>query len=178
MFKLSMLTFQSNHRQANHWLKSWQNMVCSVVSKKVSKKVTKRVTQKAIAVIALMSLAGCISSYQPTIVQGNQMSNNALAQITLDMSKEEVQTILGNPLIKDPFTKDRWDYFYSTGKLSSEDITKRVITLQFADNRLLSISGDIDFDKVAAARETPEQEATGGTIITKPTQKKKGIFSR
>lgn len=162
MFKPSMLTFQSNHHQAPHWLKKWRNMVPS----------------KIMVVIALISLAGCISSYQPTIVQGNQISNNALAQISLDMSKEEVQTILGNPLIKDPFTKDRWDYYYSTGKLSSKDISKRVVTLQFVDNRLLTISGDVDFDKVAAARETPEQEETGGTIITKPTQKKKGLFSR
>lgn len=125
----------------------------------------------------MTGLSGCVSSYQPDVVQGNQIGNNQLAQIAVGMTKEEVQTILGSPLIQDMLTNNRWDYFYLKDDVSENTITHKTITLNFSNNQLTSISGDVDIAKVEAAKITPEEQSTGGTIITKPTQKKKGIFS-
>jgi len=132
----------------------------------------------SIATAAILVLSGCVSSYQPDIVQGNRISNNELARVSLGMSKEEVQTALGNPLITDMFTNNRWDYFYLKDDVSENQVTQKTVTLGFSKNRLMSITGDVDMAKIDAARANPEAQSTGGTVITKPTQKKKGIFSR
>ena len=127
---------------------------------------------------AIVLLSGCVSAYQPDVVQGKRISNNELAQVTLGMTKEEVQTALGTPLITDIFTNNRWEYFYLKDDISENKITQKTATLTFANNQLISITGDVDMAQVDAARANPEAQSTGGTIITKPTQKKKGIFSQ
>ena len=122
-------------------------------------------------------LTACVSAYQPDIVQGNRIGNNELATISIGMTKEEVQTALGNPLITDMFTNNRWDYFYLKDDVSKNQVSQKTVTLNFSENRLTSITGDVDLNKINAAKTVPEAQSTGGTIVTKPTQKRKGIFS-
>ncbi len=125
-----------------------------------------------------LAITGCISPYQQKVIQGNQVPSNTIAQLQEGMSKQEVQALIGNPLIKDAFNNNRWDYFYSSGTVSSKKMEQKAITLIFVNNELRDISGDLSFSELEQLRQTPEKEPTGGTVITKPTQKKKGIFSR
>lgn len=122
-------------------------------------------------------LSACVSAYQPDVIQGNRIGNNELAALSTGMTKEEVQTALGNPLITDMFTNNRWDYFYLRDDVSKDQVSQKTVTLNFIDDRLTSITGDVDLNKVNAAKTVPEAQSTGGTVITKPTQKRKGIFS-
>jgi outer membrane protein assembly factor BamE len=49
---------------------------------------------------------------------------------------------MGTPLIIDPFHPNRWDYVYMTGKAG--DVNRvRGITLEFEENRLVRIDGDV-----------------------------------
>lgn len=131
-----------------------------------------------IVITCLAFTSACVSLFQPDVVQGNRVSNNELSRVSYGMTKEEVQTALGNPLITDMFTNNRWDYFYLKDDVSKKEISQRTVTLNFIGNRLTSITGDVDMEKVIAAKTKPEAQSTGGTIVTKPTQKKKGIFNR
>jgi outer membrane protein assembly factor BamE len=72
------------------------------------------------------------------IQQGNALSNETISQIQSGMSKAEVASILGNPLLQDNFRSDRWDYIYYTlrGKKSAK---KQSLTLFFRNDQLTQI---------------------------------------
>jgi len=56
-------------------------------------------------------LAGC-SVHKLDIRQGNALDPKALARIQPGITRQQVQYLLGNPLIEDPFHAQRWDYVY------------------------------------------------------------------
>ena len=144
----------------------------------MSIKTSLRLLRSFTLITSAVFISACVSKFQPDVIQGNRISNNELSTVSIGMTKEEVQTALGNPLITDMFTNNRWDYFYLKDDVSKKQLSQKTITLNFTENRLVSITGDVDLERIFATRTTPETQSTGGTIVTKPTQKKKGIFSR
>ena len=58
-------------------------------------------------------LCGClIKPYQFDLYQGNILSPEKIAQFEVGMSPEQVQYLLGSPVLNDVFETDRWDYVY------------------------------------------------------------------
>ena len=52
------------------------------------------------------------------------------------MSKEQVQFIFGTALVKDPFRKNRWDYYYSV-KVGDEMLDESKLSIFFnQDNKV------------------------------------------
>ena len=51
--------------------------------------------------------------YKIDVAQGNIVTQDLLDKLEVGMSPNQVQYILGAPLIEDSFNEDRWDYFYS-----------------------------------------------------------------
>ena len=65
-----------------------------------------------------------------------------VSKLKLDMTREQVLFAMGTPLIIDPFHPNRWDYVYMTGRAG--DVNRvRAITLEFEENRLVRIEGDV-----------------------------------
>ncbi len=65
-----------------------------------------------------------------------------VSKLKLDMTREQVLFAMGTPLIIDPFHPNRWDYVYMTGRAG--DVNRvRGITLEFEENRLVRIEGDV-----------------------------------
>jgi outer membrane protein assembly factor BamE len=65
-----------------------------------------------------------------------------VSKLKLSMTREQVLFAMGTPLIIDPFHPNRWDYVYMTGKAG--DVNRvRGITLEFEENRLVRIDGDV-----------------------------------
>ncbi|OQP82757.1 hypothetical protein IA54_002725 [Xanthomonas phaseoli pv. syngonii LMG 9055] len=62
-----------------------------------------------VAAIAL-STAGCGIIYKQPIYQGNMFKQNAVEQLQVGQSKQQVSALLGTPSIPDPFHAQRWDY--------------------------------------------------------------------
>ncbi|WP_372184291.1 outer membrane protein assembly factor BamE [Xanthomonas axonopodis] len=62
-----------------------------------------------VAAIAL-STAGCGIIYKQPIYQGNLIKQNAVEQLQVGQSKQQVSALLGTPSIPDPFHAQRWDY--------------------------------------------------------------------
>jgi outer membrane protein assembly factor BamE len=98
---------------------------------------------KLIAISAL--LASCSSMSMPRISsltphkieiqQGNLISPEMREKVKVGMSVAMVRSILGTPLVMDPFHARRWDYVYTLetgGKL----VDKQRLTLYFEDERL------------------------------------------
>lgn len=62
-----------------------------------------------VAAVAL-STAGCGIIYKQPIYQGNLIKQNAVEQLQVGQSKQQVSALLGTPSIPDPFHSQRWDY--------------------------------------------------------------------
>ena len=131
-----------------------------------------------LAISIALVCSSCIRPYQPDLQQGNILNNSELRELRVGMSKQEVLYILGTPLVADPFNQDRWDYYYSKTKGKSKKTTQRLITALFIDGKLVELRGDAELNAVKNIELSPEDKHTGGTVITKPTQKPKGIFNR
>ncbi|MFI8717690.1 outer membrane protein assembly factor BamE [Stenotrophomonas sp. NPDC077464] len=62
-----------------------------------------------VAAVAL-STTGCGIIYKQPIYQGNLIREQAVGQLQVGQSKQQVNTLLGTPSIDDPFHAQRWDY--------------------------------------------------------------------
>jgi outer membrane protein assembly factor BamE len=95
------------------------------------------------------ALGGCavpripgVTPYKIEIQQGNYVSQEMVSQLKPGMTKEQVRTLLGTPLLNDIFHGDRWDYVWwredQAGKRE-----QRKLTVFFEDGKLARLDGDI-----------------------------------
>lgn len=104
-----------------------------------------------LATIAVSFLAACsyLSPHKIEIQQGNLISSEAFARVKVGMSKLEVRTALGTPLLQDVFHSNRWDYYFSHEQYGGFAKLKRVseerrISFFFENDKLTRIDGDTD----------------------------------
>ena len=57
------------------------------------------------------------------------------------MSKNQVIFVLGNPVLEDPLTKERWDYVY-TIQISGEKLNKQILSIYFEKDKLSHFFGN------------------------------------
>ncbi len=111
------------------------------------------IARPIIQMILALALTGCTSDglirlldkadlfYQPTIIQGDQISAEQLAALRPGMSRQQVRQLLGTPQLQDHFHAERWDYVYSLGTGSQPEAIRH-IALYFEQNLLVRIAGD------------------------------------
>lgn len=94
-------------------------------------------------------LVGCsyLSPHKIDIQQGNLITKEAFSAVKIGMSKAEVRTALGTPLLQDVFHANRWDYYFSHEQYGGFAKLKRVneerrITFFFENDKLARIEGD------------------------------------
>lgn len=114
-----------------------------------------------IAATALLASTACsvrrvsnIPSYKLKIIQGNELDQRALANLRTGMSREQVQMLLGTPLLRDPFHSSRWDYVFV---ITRNGVVKenKSLTLYFdAEGNLARAEGDAMTAAPAATEET------------------------
>ncbi len=89
----------------------------------------------AVAVLAL--LVGC-SPYQVDVEQGNILDKKIISQLSLGLSKDGVKTLLGSPVLIDPFDENIWLYA-CTKQINGGKIDKKKLVLKFKNDKLSSI---------------------------------------
>jgi outer membrane protein assembly factor BamE (lipoprotein component of BamABCDE complex) len=57
-------------------------------------------------------LQSIFSPYRTTVQQGNYITNDLLEQIRSGMTRNQVQFVLGQPLLSNSFRDDRWIYVF------------------------------------------------------------------
>ena len=94
-----------------------------------------------IAVVALSTTA-CGIIYKQPIYQGNLIPAEAVAQLQVGQSKQQVNALLGTPSIPDPFHAQRWDYTSSqrTNRLGTTEMKN--FTVFFENDRVTRWEGD------------------------------------
>jgi len=70
-------------------------------------------------------LTACV--YKIDIAQGNLVTQEQVDQLKIGMTQEQVQFLMGTPMLEDPFHQSRWDYMYSLTRGHDEPIKEHVI---------------------------------------------------
>jgi outer membrane protein assembly factor BamE len=84
--------------------------------------------------------AGCSLVYRIDVQQGNYVTEDAVARVKKGMTKAEVRSVLGTPLLIDAFHANQWDYYFSNVRGRKVEETKR-FTVMFQDDKVVSFSG-------------------------------------
>jgi len=85
----------------------------------------------------LLILLSACSNYKLDVQQGNLVTQDTISKLQQGMSKQEVQSLLGTPLLQDSFDNNRWDYLFYSKKNKTKS---QNITLRFKDNQLINVS--------------------------------------
>lgn len=101
--------------------------------------------------------------YKADVNQGSELNRFNINQLKINMSKQQVQNLIGSPSIVDPFHNNQWDYVNHSTKGSGEVINYRLI-LTFKDDKLTHINTD---GITSLSQLTDEQKALQNARITK-----------
>ena len=105
----------------------------------------------ALASAALVGGCSTFSDYVPNlrslgvykldINQGNYVTQDQVEKLKEGMTKQQVRTILGTPLVTSAFRENRWDYVY---EFNRQGVTTehRTFTVFFTDDKLARWEGD------------------------------------
>lgn len=80
--------------------------------------------------------------YVPDIVQGNFISSEQYAKLKVGMNREQVQQILGTPLLASYFHANRWDYVFEFKRLGEKVSKERRVTVFFDGDKVTKFNGD------------------------------------
>ena len=127
---------------------------------------------KLLLISLCMLVVSCVK--QPVVNQGKTIDLNSFSQLELGMNQEQVRLILGSPALINAFDSNQWTYYFSNAKINERKIKRQgSLELSFKENRLEKI--DRKGELVVKGKDA---NLEGGTVITKPTQKRRGILSR
>ena len=106
--------------------------------------------QKYISILAIFLAGSLINGcstlqfpgvYKIPIEQGNVITQEMVDQLKPGMSREQVEYIMGSPLIKDSFNAARWDYVYSIQR-GNDPREQQRMTIFFEWDKLKYFTGD------------------------------------
>ncbi len=106
----------------------------------------------ALALLA-MFISGCGLHYVPDVRQGNVVEAEQVGRLAPGMTRQNVLTIMGTPLIQDPFHADRWDYYYAFRPEGGELSEQRHVAVYFQGNVLTRV----DDQRLGPSAENAEQ---------------------
>lgn len=98
----------------------------------------KYVTVFLLAVFSFLSACSIFRPYQPDVQQGNLVIERSVSSLQLGMSKQQVESIMGYPVLADNFNDNHWAYTY-TFQHSGGPITKKRWDLYFQNDRLVRV---------------------------------------
>jgi len=87
-----------------------------------------------------------------TVQQGNVITQEMIDSLKPGMTRAQVAYIMGEPIVRNTFHRDRWDYIYALDIPRVYEEEKR-LSLHFEEDRLAYFSGDY-----VPSSEQPEEE--------------------
>ena len=76
-----------------------------------------------------------------TVQQGNVITQEMIDSLKPGMTRTQVAYIMGEPIVRNTFDRDRWDYIYTLEVPGVFEQEKR-ISLHFEEDRLAYFTGD------------------------------------
>jgi len=82
--------------------------------------------------------------YKPDIPQGNYMETQQVEKLRIEMTKEQIEYILGRPVLRDSFADDTWYYVYHYKSGRDASITHKELIIHFEGEILTKVDGDYE----------------------------------
>ena len=96
------------------------------------------------AVGIALATCGCswqtLGVYKLDINQGNYVTQDQVDRLKVGLSRQQVKTVLGTPLLADPFHANRWDYYFSNVRSRRPDEPSK-LTVHFENDKVVSFAG-------------------------------------
>ena len=85
-----------------------------------------------IIILSLGGVSSCssLAPFKVAVLQGNIIEEQDVEQLVKGLSKDQVQYLLGTPLLNSPIHQNRWDYFYSV-KVGETIVGEKKLSLIF-----------------------------------------------
>jgi outer membrane protein assembly factor BamE len=97
------------------------------------------------------------------VQQGNVINQKMIDKLKPGMTRSQVAFIMGEPVVRNSFDDDRWDYVYSI-ELPGVYSTTQTVSLYFVEDQLAYFTGDLVPSRVTEkAAETAAAEADAQT---------------
>ena len=93
---------------------------------------------RKILITSLIMLLSACSVYKVDVQQGNVLEAKQIDKLKVGMTRQQVLFILGDPLLKDPFHQDRWDYVHLLTPGDKKTV-RQLLTLYFSGGTLSRI---------------------------------------
>lgn len=77
-----------------------------------------------------------VKPYRADVRQGNLITNDMVTQLEKGMTQAQIQFLLGIPLVRDEFHKDRWDYVYYLLRGNNEQQLRHLTVYFDSEGRL------------------------------------------
>lgn len=100
-----------------------------------------------------------------TVQQGNVITQKMVDQLKPGMTRSQVAYVMGEPVFKNTFSNDRWDYLY-TIELPGVFADERRLSLFFEKDRLAYFTGDY---APTSAKPKPETAAATAASVSVST---------
>ncbi|HEY3179444.1 MAG TPA: outer membrane protein assembly factor BamE [Casimicrobiaceae bacterium] len=120
-----------------------------------------------------MPVTTSLGVYKIDINQGNYLSQDMVDKLKAGMSKPQVRTTLGTPLVTSAFRENRWDYVYEYAK-QGKVREHRQFTVYFVDDKLARWEGDEMPQSVVELNRAAGEKA----MKPEPSADDKGFFGR
>ena len=116
---------------------------------------TKRTLLNASLLLVAVSLAAC-SFHWPrvhriTVQQGNVVSQEMVDKLKPGMTRRQVAFVMGEPVMRNSFNADQWDYVY-TVLIPNVGHSEMRMSLYFENDLLARFSGDFAPSEVKATQ--------------------------
>jgi len=120
------------------------------------------------------SFLGLITPYRIDIVQGNAVTKEQVALIKPGMSREQVQAVLGSPMLQDPFHAERWDYVFSIRRPGA-GVQRRSVVARFEGNALKALEApdDLPSEQEFVAAIAPEKRGSASAKALELTEEQR-----
>ena len=97
---------------------------------------------KKVFFLLALCLSACV--YKIDIQQGNILAQKDIDKLRPGLTKNQVVFVLGSPVVDDGFKDDKWVYLYTYKRAKTGETTRKVLKLNFNQDKLVSASGDYE----------------------------------
>ena len=94
-----------------------------------------------LTLLVALFLSGC-GVHRVPIQQGNIITQAMVDQLAPGITREQVAYIMGEPVLRNTFDDDRWDYVY-TIEVPNAFSSRQLVSLFFENDVLVYLTGDM-----------------------------------
>lgn len=87
--------------------------------------------------VTVILLSGC-QPYRVTVQQGNILDKKLVSKLSVGMSKNQVESLLGTPVLTNTFDHNTWTYV-STKQVNGGAIERQKLIIKFKNDKLVQL---------------------------------------